>query len=153
MVCAPMKWTGTTSINERSYLHLARLAGSWLSELRASPEILGKSPSWSNPLGDEARAVYIVVNRYGKCCYVGQTRPTSRAENVAAIRLGQHMSEPSKQENWTSYWLIPLRADTPSTFVDLLEKRIALRLMIPLRHFASRRTPPSPPRPPGQLPR
>lgn len=142
------KWTGATIMTEPCYLYLSSLAGKWLLETRPNSEKLGTLSSWSNPRGDEARAVYIVVNRHGKCCYVGQTRPTRRAENVTAVRLGQHLKESSKRENWSNYWVIPLRSDTPNHVVDLLEKQIAVRLMIPLRHSVARRTPQRPIRPP-----
>lgn len=147
------KWTGATIMTEPCYIYLSSLAGTWLLEPRPNSEKLGTLSSWSNPRGDEARAIYIVVNKHGKCCYVGQTRPTGRTENVAAVRLGQHMKESSKRESWSSYWVIPLRPDTPNHAVDLLEKQIAVRLMIPLRHYPARRTPRRPPRPPKPMER
>ena len=141
-------WPGFTGMSHECYLHLASLAEGWLLELRPTPEVLGIASSWRQPRGDEARAIYVVVNGEGNCCYVGQTRPSNKSENVAALRLRQHLREPSKRENWSSYWVIPLRAETPDSFVNLLERRVALRLMVPLRHRAARRAPSRPRRPP-----
>jgi hypothetical protein len=131
---AYVQWSGVSGMSSSIYRHLAGLAGQWLLEYRDVSETFEPGSSWERPRGDEARAVYIVVNSEGKCCYVGQTRPTRRRENVAAERLKQHLREPSKRESWACYWVIPLRPDTPDSIVDQLEKRVALRLVIPLRH-------------------
>lgn len=122
-------------MNESRYGFLSSLAGEWLLEIRASPVLISSPGGPWLARGDESQAVYIAVNRHGQACYVGQTRPTSHGEDVAARRVGQHMREPSKRASWHEYWVIPLKSDTPAYVVNLLEKRVALRLGVPLRHL------------------
>lgn len=114
-----------------SYRHYAGFAERWLLEERPQQILIG-SPG-VRPT-DERKAIYIVVNSRGECCYVGQTRPRSRWSGAAAARLRQHLADPSKRAEWASYWVIPLRDDTPNDVLNQLERRICLRLQIPLRH-------------------
>lgn len=142
---AANRWPGVVGLTTTSYRHFASLAGEWLLEERPIPVQLG-SPSAAEQHG-ERKAIYIVVNTDGTCCYVGQTRPRERFFNAAAARLRQHLAEESKRAQWAAYWVIPLLDNTPRHIVDLMERRIASRLLVPLRHTRRDRTaPPAPSR-------
>jgi hypothetical protein len=132
------QWGGTTPVDAPAYLHLAGLAGPWLAEARPHPEslnaLLAPRPSHTS---NEIKAIYIVTNRHGNACYVGQTRPTHSNGDAAARRLRQHLTDPSKRREWQCYWVLPLLDETPAGVLDALEKAICLRLAVPLRHDIS----------------
>ncbi|SFF93055.1 hypothetical protein SAMN05216251_1404 [Actinacidiphila alni] len=122
-------WAGVVTMTPARYRYLADLAGGNLLASWPVPHSL-RAPYD----GDEEKAVYIVANREGLACYVGQTRPARAWTGAAGIRLSQHMAEPSKRDEWDSFWVLPLKWSTKPTIVDWYEATVAARLMVPLRH-------------------
>ncbi|MFC7310020.1 hypothetical protein ACFQVC_38110 [Streptomyces monticola] len=128
-------WTGVVPMSPERYAMLARLAGSWLEEPRPWSVRIGTDS------GRERRAVYVAVTAEGLACYCGRTRPRSALRaGAAALRIRRHCREnASKREEWAAYWVIPLVAEVPEAEVDRLERAVAARLGLPLRHRHRRR--------------
>lgn len=124
-------WRGTVQMNEERYTMLAGLAGRWLEEHRPAPVPM---TSRSVAAGGEQRALYVVVNAEGYACYAGQTRPPSAGSGVASRRLGHHLREQSKRQEWAAFWVLPLRDDTPDGVVNSLERDVCARLSVPLQN-------------------
>ncbi|WP_329033883.1 hypothetical protein OHT61_00150 [Streptomyces sp. NBC_00178] len=121
-------WQGVATMTPERYAVLASLVGPWLEEYRDSPIWIGEDS------GNERRAIYIPVNGEGVACYCGRTRPErALCGGAASVRIRQHMTESrSKREEWSAYWVLPLRADTPAVVVSELERTVAARLGVPL---------------------
>lgn len=126
-------WAGVVPMTRSRYLYLADLAGDNLLASRPVAQNIDRPYD-----GDEEKAVYVVVNRDGLACYAGQTRPAKSWTGAAGIRLNQHMVEPSKRDEWDSFWVLPLKWSTKPTIVNWYERTGAARLMLPLRHRRSR---------------
>jgi hypothetical protein len=126
-------WGGVVAMDAQRYGVLAHLAGAALLELRPYPVPVNEAS------GDERKAVYVGVNRGGYACYAGQTRPPTVITNAAGRRVGQHMQDPSKREEWREYWTFPLVEDTDAHHVDQFERAICARLGLPLRNRRWRR--------------
>lgn len=124
---------GVVAMTEARYRHLASLAGSWLLEPRAVAYAV------SEDSGGEERAVYIAVNDAGLCCYAGQSRPRPDGRSSAHRRMRAHLREPVKAAEWSQYWVLPLRHDTPGPVIDELEDAVCARLGVPLRNTRWRR--------------
>ncbi|WP_411143415.1 hypothetical protein [Streptomyces sp. x-80] len=121
-------------MTQERYALLAQHAGPWLEEFRDAPVPVGTDT------GYEIRALYIAVAWDGTAIYCGRTRPRRPLRSgAAAARIGQHLREESKRAQWTAYWVLPLRADTPDAEVDRLEAVVAPSLGLPRRRRSRRR--------------
>ncbi len=112
-------WTGVFAHHHTDdVLVLVEAAGPWFEGPRRDfPLNVGTSG------GYEQRAIYIVVNRDDRVCYVGKTAPDDLAAEVAHRRILRHLRHWAKAEEWSTYWVLPLRHDVPKGVVAWLERK------------------------------
>lgn len=121
-------WSGVVEMTSDRYRYLAGLAQDNLLTYR--PIAYSVSGLYD---GEEEKAVYVAANCDGLACYTGQTRPSKSWTGAAGIRLRQHLTDLSKQLEWDTFWVFPLKWSTKPTVVDWYEDTVAARLMLPLR--------------------
>jgi len=108
---------GWVEMTPERYALLAEAAGEWLD---GPPRDSGSAVGTSS--GYEQRCVYIVANRDDLVCYVGKSAPDDLGTQAAHRRILQHLRHWAKAEEWSTYWVLPLRCDVPETVIDRLER-------------------------------
>ncbi|CAN5286436.1 hypothetical protein BH09ACT12_BH09ACT12_04940 [soil metagenome] len=126
-------WRGTARMDRDMYLAMAARATGYVTTLVLYPNALDDLD------GIERCAVYIVVNRLGDVCYVGQTRSGVNGDGAVHERMRQHLRDPSKADEWRMCWMIPLDDRTPQTDLNRIERDICARLGVPLQNRRWRR--------------
>lgn len=121
-------WRGTARMDRDTYLAMAARATGYVTTL----------VPYANALDDldgiERCAIYIVVNRDGHVCYVGQTRSGVNGDGAVHERMRQHLRAPSKADEWRTCWVIPLDDRTPQPDLNRIERDICARLGVPLQN-------------------
>lgn len=121
-------WPGTARMDRDMYRAMAARATGYVTVLTPYETAL------TELAGIERCAIYIVVNRAGHVCYVGQTRSGVNGDGAVHERMRQHLRDASKADEWRSCWVIPLDDRTPQGHLDRIERDICARLGVPLRN-------------------
>ena len=125
------RWGGTVPMTEARYQMIAGLIGPSLSEIRCEPIPI------NSPSGDEQKALYVIVNHAGYICYGGRTSRQSSQAASKRIRR-EHLQDAAKRENWSAYWVFPLKPDTSTAKMRQLEREMVSRLGLSLVRYARR---------------
>jgi hypothetical protein len=108
----------TTNVYEAAWAAAARYAAAPV------PRPFALSRGLPLTLPTTGNVIYIACNAAGRVIYVGSSVRTLR------IRVGEHVRRGDRARNWDTLWVIPLRSDTSTNLVRLVEGRVG-RLLRP----------------------
>jgi hypothetical protein len=118
------KWVSEVQMTSTLYRVAAGIAGDYCAGYVPAPYRLAGPVPHTLPLRE--KAIYIAVDAAGVIRYVGSVcRPRRTAIRERAT---EHLREWFKRRNWTTVYVVPLDAATPSTAVKQIEGRIGRRL-------------------------